>query len=240
MTIRGLAPRTYRLAAVAGAAVLLASGGVIALEGSSGAASPASHVSACARAETAFRQRFSASGPVLCAKAEKFVGDNAQSGTTVPVAPKTPGLLTAPQSVQPVADGRVVQTSGIQQDESPGTTLTALWTDVESGMYVAVKSETPDASTSSANAATTGVIVIQVINPFGYTATGPDGTPNPTGSIAGYSGGTYPVTGTTGPVTLTSVTGTVSAGSLVASFSYAGGTGTLTAASGSIVLTSVG
>ncbi|HET7173087.1 MAG TPA: hypothetical protein VFI30_02275 [Nocardioidaceae bacterium] len=108
----------------------------------------------------------------------------------------------------------IVVGDGAEQWEAPGTSITSVWLDLEDGLDVEVEGA---AETHDPNE---GVVIINVIDP----ATGG------AASIRGYRGGLYVAPGGTGAITLTSVSGSLSASDLVVRYSSAGGSGTFNVA----------
>lgn len=204
------------------AAVVVSTSGMLGTAVLAPAAS-VTHSKACAAAKAEIAKIQPGWGSEMsCAKAIEFVSN--LPNPSAPAAPKTGYVLkSAPPLTIPNA-GKVIlfATNGnvgqdIQLMGPEATSITAAWSDVDSNDEVSVFSgETSDP--------TRGLIVIKVSDGVGF---------NPR-SINGYSGGSYTVPGSTGPVTLTSVTGSISGGNMAISFKEAdGATGSLLPETGS-------
>jgi len=187
-----------------------------------------SSLASCTAARDRIAKWWPDASAVPCVKAErlaKTAPTGSASSRSVRAKVTTPQLQ--PTTIEAPANDGDILTTGIAQSAVPGTVITALWTDLESSMYVQVQSgsETTDS--------TQGTIDIRVINPTGYVVNA-NGEPVPetNGTVDGYGGGEYVAPGSTGPVTITSISGTLTDGDMTIDFSYAGGSGSFNPATG--------
>ena len=197
-----------------------------------GAATRRPHVSLmCAKARQVAAQAMGAGAPRLSCQAALRVAEATHpnlfapaGGATNPAPPGAPPSFLPEPSPEPPAHVREIQTSGdIGQWQVPGTSITALWMDLEAGMTVQVETATLESSPNQ------GEVIISVINTDDYSGNG-------TGAIDGYSGGAYPTPTAVGPIALTNVTGSLAGRSLQITFSYPGGTGTFDPETGTFTM----
>lgn len=153
-------------------------------------------------------------------------------------ASQTAGLKPTTPTTLPPDNGKIItDLSVIQQDEVKGTAITAFWKHQEGMYWVAVQSGQWTNTYGQTDEAGHGDIAVSIVNPVGYIA-GPGGKPEPqsNGSINGYGGGSYTTPNATGPLMLTSVTGTLTGRDLTVKFSYSGGSGSLLLPAGKMTL----
>ncbi|MGH9172235.1 MAG: hypothetical protein ACRD0Z_15415 [Acidimicrobiales bacterium] len=193
--------------------------------GAAPAAQAKTSLSTCELARERIANSWPDASAIPCVKVERLAktaptGEPSSSSSKAKAARVTHLMPTSIQA--PANDGEIL-TTDIDQSAVPGTVITALWMDLESSMYVQVQSG------SEGSDATQGTIDIRVLNPTGYVIDA-DGqaVTEANGTVDGYGGGEYVVPGLTGPVTLTSITGTLTAGDMVVNFSYSGGSGSFT------------
>lgn len=168
-----------------------------------------------------------------CAKAMEFVAPGNIPNPVAPTAPKEPkGYVPPPiASPQPSADAGKIITNANDPNGSlgematdPSHTITAMWHNVDANYVVYVLSgvSSPGIFRPSGSYPTPsqGFVKIMITNGLNL---------NPL-TMNGYSGGTYMVPGSSGAVMLSSVSGSLSAGDMVITFTDANGTGTFTPA----------
>jgi len=182
------------------------------------------NVTNCSKARAIVHSRVGYSGSLSCRKAEALARSVSSAQGSVSSAQRaarrddlaTPSTL--PATIFPAPDDGMVYSPGDQTGET-GAVVTAQWNDLESNMYVEVKSLYLTSDVSQ------GGIQILVLNPLGYDPA--TGVPQQAAEIDGYSGGIYLTPETIGALTLSSVAGSVTQASLSITFIYPGGTGTL-------------
>lgn len=177
----------------------------------------------CGQARAMIRRQIGYAGPLSCRKAVRLAAllPKPKASGAQREAPLAAASLLPTPSPEPPANAREIQTGpDIGQWQQAGTSITSLWMDLEAGMNVEIEGASLDSDAQQ------GAILINII----------DQSTADQGNIGGYVGGTYPTPQMVGPVTLTSIAGSLATGDMTISFSYAGGTGTFNPQAGQFTM----